>query len=232
MEINRALQKYTLVIPAHNEERFIGRVLPAAKEWQGHGIMTRNVVVVNDGGTDKTADIAREHGVPVIHSDPNSPQRNHGKSAAIRAGLNEAIRNGSDWVILADADLENLRKEHIDKLVNAARWGTHDMVIAKRAETGLLDEFMDVSPYNGERIIRVEKLKQWLTDPAWQKSLRGYGFEEGINRLITNHRYIDTDIKTARPPGAGAHGIPKITRDISRTRRVLGLESRKKAPHR
>jgi hypothetical protein len=147
-----------------------------------------------------------------------------GKGAAIKAGVREAMKNGSDWVILADADLENLRREHLEELQSAARLDEPDMVIARRAPN-FTSELFGGEEYSGERIISVEKLKPWFSDPHWRRALAGYGFEEGINGLLTKHRYVETDLRTAR--AAGAKGAQRIMRDIERTRTALKMVRRK-----
>lgn len=84
-----------VVIPAWNEEATLGAVLDDAaavlREW--------DVVVVSDGSTDGTADIARGRGVPVVQLPYNL-----GVGGAMRAGYNYAQRFGYTHVLQLDAD--------------------------------------------------------------------------------------------------------------------------------
>ena len=64
-------------MPAYNEERTIGNVLDALKR-EGYS----KVIVVDDGSSDKTADIARSKGAVVM-----SHPKNMGLGAALRTGL-------------------------------------------------------------------------------------------------------------------------------------------------
>ena len=57
------------------------------------------VLVVDDGSSDATRDVARAHGVDVLRH-----ERNRGKGAALRTGLLEAARRGPDAVVTVDAD--------------------------------------------------------------------------------------------------------------------------------
>jgi glycosyltransferase involved in cell wall biosynthesis len=57
------------------------------------------IIVVDDGSTDATATLAREHGAHVVRH-----ERNRGKGAAIHSGLHEAEQRGFDVAVTADAD--------------------------------------------------------------------------------------------------------------------------------
>lgn len=83
----------TVIVPAFNEERALPVVLAALARLRERGI---DVVVVDDGSTDASAQVAREAGVRVIQLEHNS-----GKAAAVRAGLATVT---SDKVVVIDAD--------------------------------------------------------------------------------------------------------------------------------
>lgn len=69
----------SIIIPALNEERSIGIVIESVREYVDH------IVVVDNGSTDRTAEVARDHGAMVVYE----PQRGYG--AACLRGI-EAIR--------------------------------------------------------------------------------------------------------------------------------------------
>lgn len=89
----------SVVIPAYNEEAFLGTLLEQIARVDLSALDTRiDVIVIDDGSSDRTVEIAREAGVRVY------PQpTNQGKGAAVRAGLERA---DGDYVIIQDADLE------------------------------------------------------------------------------------------------------------------------------
>ena len=80
------------LIPAFDEGPRIGAVVEAALRYLP-------VVVVDDGSTDATADLARVAGATVIRQVPNG-----GKGAALRAGFRHALDAGAPAVVTLDAD--------------------------------------------------------------------------------------------------------------------------------
>jgi dolichol-phosphate mannosyltransferase len=94
------MQLLSIVIPAYNEAEFIGtllrRILAVPTEQLG---FEKELIVVDDGSKDKTAEIARGFaGVKVFSQAPNQ-----GKGRAVRRGIRES--SGS-FILIQDADLE------------------------------------------------------------------------------------------------------------------------------
>ncbi|TMJ01379.1 MAG: glycosyltransferase family 2 protein [Alphaproteobacteria bacterium] len=95
----QARRTVSIVIPAYNEEAFIGGLLEKLLrvDTQAAGF-DKEIVVVNDGSKDRTAQIvAAVPGVRLIN------QENRGKGAAVQRGVQEAA---GDFVLVQDADLE------------------------------------------------------------------------------------------------------------------------------
>lgn len=83
-----------IVMPARNEERMIGQVIDGLKAEGWH-----NIIVVNDGSLDLTAEVAGKKGAVVL-----THPHNMGLGAALRTGLKEALRRGADCAVTFDAD--------------------------------------------------------------------------------------------------------------------------------
>lgn len=111
--------KVWIVMPAYNEERSIGGVLDAL-----HGEGWRDIIVVNDGSRDRTAEIARKKGAVVV----NHP-KNMGLGATLRTGLSEALERGADCAVTFDADGQHDPKA-VRKLVDSIDGA--DLVIGAR----------------------------------------------------------------------------------------------------
>ncbi|WP_262179572.1 glycosyltransferase family 2 protein [Haloarcula laminariae] len=107
------------VIPAYNESETIGPVIDQTGEY------VDKVVVVDDGSSDDTAAIARDHGAAVVEHVFNT-----GVGGAVRTGYQYAIKHDYDWVVQVDADGQH-DPAKIPELVDVATGG-YDMVIASR----------------------------------------------------------------------------------------------------
>ncbi|MGE5246415.1 MAG: glycosyltransferase family 2 protein [Betaproteobacteria bacterium] len=115
----------SIVIPAYNEERFIGTLLRqiAAVDLASLGL-DREVIVVDDCSRDRTAEIvAREPGV-VLHR----MERNSGKGRAVRAGIELAT---GEYLIIQDADLEYDPNDYL-KMLPPILDGKADVVYGSR----------------------------------------------------------------------------------------------------
>jgi len=102
------MAKIAAVIPAYNEEKHIGDVVRRTRQ------KLDDVLVVDDGSFDKTADRAREAGAEVIVH-----EQNLGKGETIKTGLRLFLDRQFDFVIILDADGQH-RPEEIDRFVAAA----------------------------------------------------------------------------------------------------------------
>ncbi len=113
--------KVMALIPALNAERTLPTVLLGVRE------QLQDVVVVDDGSTDRTGDVARELGVTVIRHPVN-----RGKGGALKTGFAHALGNGYDAVITLDADGQHLPAQ-IPKFLAAFAESSADLIIGGRA---------------------------------------------------------------------------------------------------
>jgi glycosyltransferase involved in cell wall biosynthesis len=114
--------RVSFLIPAYNEEATIGEVL----ERIGTLGLDAQVVVVDDGSSDRTAEIAAEHGATVIR------QANAGKGAAIRTAIG-AI--DGEIAVIQDADMEYDPAE-VPQLIEPIVRGVADVVYGSRLRGG------------------------------------------------------------------------------------------------
>jgi glycosyltransferase involved in cell wall biosynthesis len=111
--------KSLAVIPAYNEAKQITKVVKLARHYLP-------VLVVDDGSTDNTAQLAEAAGAEVLR-----PSSNQGKGAALRAGFLHALDLGYEAVITLDADGQHDPHE-IRKFLQAYQARPADLIIGKR----------------------------------------------------------------------------------------------------
>jgi glycosyltransferase involved in cell wall biosynthesis len=111
----------TAVIPALNEEAGIARVLDGLRGALDRGGWPYEIIVVDDGSTDRTAEIARDKGVRVVHHG-----HNRGYGAALKSGIRAAR---TPYILIMDAD-GTYPSDVVPRLLEAAR--DHDMVVGAR----------------------------------------------------------------------------------------------------
>ena len=106
--MERDRSRIAAVIPAYQEEKHVGEVARRARA------QLENVLVVDDGSTDSTADRARSSGVDVVVHPHNC-----GKGESIKTGLRYWLERGSEYVVLLDAVGQHLPEE-ISRFVESA----------------------------------------------------------------------------------------------------------------
>jgi dolichol-phosphate mannosyltransferase len=119
------MRTLSIVIPAYNEERFIGTLLQQirAVDLDPLGI-AKEIIVVDDCSADRTADIAAA--VPGVRVKRMSV--NGGKGRAVRAGIEMAT---GDYLIIQDADLEYDPNDYVPMLETLVS-GKADVVYGSR----------------------------------------------------------------------------------------------------
>jgi dolichyl-phosphate beta-glucosyltransferase len=115
----------SIIIPAYNEEKRLSATLKAVQEYVGAGHWEfSEIVVVNDGSSDRTAEIARAAGARVLENPGN-----RGKGYSVRNGMLEAK---GEWTLFSDADL-SAPIDDLEKLWNAAERDGAQVAIGSRA---------------------------------------------------------------------------------------------------
>ena len=150
----------SVIIPAFNEEETVGEVV---RSVYGHPLVGE-VLVVDDGSTDRTAPRAGDAGARVIRL-----SENRGKAAALEAGVRQAVY---DIFLFLDADISGLTRESIHRLVAPVVSGRHELYVGLRGrKLFFLNRFLHLVPIlGGERV---------LTRALWEKIPHDYkkGFQ-------------------------------------------------------
>jgi len=142
--------KVTVVIPAYNEENNIGNVL---KVLVGTKILDE-IIVVDDGSIDYTAEIAKSYEVKVIKLTENL-----GKGGAMMKGANQA---SCPNILFLDADLVGLKEEHIIKLIQPVIEEGYMMTVGIFEHGRIATDLAQfLAPFlSGQRVVRKELFAQ------------------------------------------------------------------------
>jgi len=142
------------IIAAYNEEKTLHEVLRALKS----NPLIDEIIVVSDGSTDRTVEIARSFEVTTI-----ALRQNCGKGYAMRVGVEYASH---DVLFFVDGDMFNLTQQHIESLVRPVLDGRCQMNIGVRSR-GLIRNFFHLQMKVGPVLsgIRVMRRAVWATVP-------------------------------------------------------------------
>ena len=123
------IKSVSIVIPAYNEEATVAKVVSVARKLS----YVDEVIVVDDGSTDRTVEEAEGAGATVI-----SHIMNEGKGSAIKTGFKYSH---GDIVAFIDADVSNFTSEKIDKVIRPILEDRTDITKTKFArESGRVTE--------------------------------------------------------------------------------------------
>jgi len=111
--------KIFIIIPCYNEAEHLAAVVESAEPYG-------QVLVVDDGSTDNSSEIAKEHGATVIRHFIN-----RGQGAALETGDRFAYNHGADLVVHFDADGQHLASE-IPSLLEPILAGEAEVVFGSR----------------------------------------------------------------------------------------------------
>lgn len=113
--------KCVVLIPTYNNEKTLKQVIDAVR------LYSPNIMVVNDGSTDSTADIlSKEEGIHVV-----SYENNRGKGYALKTGLREAINLGYKYAITIDSDGQHYADD-IPVFINEIKENPNSLLVGAR----------------------------------------------------------------------------------------------------
>lgn len=138
-------QKLLVYIPALNEETNIEKVIRQIPNAMS-GIVSVNCLVVDDGSTDKTAEVAKAAGAYVV-----SHSRNQGVGMAFQSAVQYAWDNAYDILVGIDADGQ-FDPAEIPMLIQPLLHNQADMVVGNRFTNGR-PEYMPPIKYSGNRMV-------------------------------------------------------------------------------
>ncbi len=170
----------TVVIPAYNEGKTIGEVIKVAKNVN----LIDRIIVVSDGSTDDTVDVAKKHNVEILEL-----ENNIGKGGALSRGVDATH---SEIILFLDADLIGLNERHIIDLLMPVIEQEVDMAIGVFSNGRLTTDLAQrVAPYlSGQRAI-----KRYVFESIPNIDITRYGVEIALTKYVMNNK-----IKTKEVP--------------------------------
>jgi len=166
-----------VVVPARNEAPTIADVVEACQGCS----YTRQVIVVDDGSTDGTGDLAAAAGAKVVHREPPDAGS---KAHAMEAGV---AATDADAILFVDGDCLNLTSAHLDEICRPFVEGRAVMSLGT-FDYGFWNWLVLRSPpTTGERVI-----PRWVFESIPPAALDGFTIEYMINGVIAEHRLPTT----------------------------------------
>ena len=172
--------RLTIIIPAYNEASTIGDVVRKLQTLQLPGI-DRDVLVIDDGSTDRTAMIAKAHGAVVLRH-----LINRGLGGALGTGLQAALRREADVIVTFDADGQH-SPDDIERLLQPILNGRADVVIGCRLHHA---GDMPVTRRIANRLANlVTRILYGVTTADSQSGLRAFSRKAAGQITITSNNY-------------------------------------------
>jgi glycosyltransferase involved in cell wall biosynthesis len=208
--------KLIIQIPCKDEEEQLPQTL-ADLPREIPGVDAVEWLVIDDGSTDRTIDVAREHGVDHIVRLTN----NKGLAAVFDAGLDACLKLGADVVVNTDADNQYDARD-IPKLVEPIVAGRADMVIGDREVAGI-EHFSTVKKRLQRLGSAVVRGASGTDVPDTTSGFRAYNREAAISmNVVSKYTYtLETIIQAGKMLVALDH-VPIRTNETQRESRLFG----------
>jgi len=194
--------KLIVMVPAYNEEKTIGKVIKEIPR-EVEGFDEVEVLVINDGSTDRTAEVAKKMGADYVVSH----KRNLGLANAFKTGLEGALKFGADVIVNIDADGQYNAKE-IPKLIEPILRGEADIVIGDR-QIDKLDHMPKAKKIGNKIATWVTRKLSGLPVRDAQSGFRAFSKEAAMRmNLLGDYTYVQETIIQAANKNLKIEWVP------------------------
>jgi glycosyltransferase involved in cell wall biosynthesis len=207
--------KLIVQIPCFNEEHTLPATL-AALPREVPGIDEVEWLVIDDGSTDRTVEVARAQGVDHIVRLTN----NKGLAEAFQAGLDACLKLGADVIVNTDAD-NQYHGGDVPKLVAPILAGEADMVIGNR-ETDQIEHFSPLKKRLQRWGSAVVRRASGTTVPDTTSGFRAYNREAALQlQVVSKFTYTLESIIQAGKMVVAVEHVPIRTNEQTRASRLF-----------
>jgi len=154
------------IVPAYNEEATLTEVLSVLKSTPG----IDEILVVSDGSTDGTVEIARGMGMRTIHL-----RQNQGKGRAMAVGV---AHTDAPVLLFVDGDITNLTGDLLSRLMEPVLSGRSDMNVGIRNRGRVINAIQDST---GPLLSGIRCLRREIFEAVPDSHLEGFAVETGLN---------------------------------------------------
>jgi glycosyltransferase involved in cell wall biosynthesis len=202
------------IIPAYNESASIGKIV---SETSKH---VSSVIVVDDGSSDNTAEVAASMNARVVRN-----TYNNGKGAAIKRGLIECLKHNPDIVITLDGDGQHDPAE-IPKLLEPIENEEADIVIGSRyGKTTYMS--LEIPRYRRIGLSFIDVMNRSLLNSRIKDTQSGFRvYTKDVISMLSNYSSTGFGVEIEQLAKAESYGLRIV--EVPITIRYKGLNNTSK----
>lgn len=207
--------KLIVQVPCYNEEKTLPSVINSIPK-SIPGIDKIETLIIDDGSSDKTVQVARELGVTHIIRN----RQNQGLARTFATGIHECLKHGADIIVNTDGDNQYPQKD-IPKLIKPILDKEYDIVVADR-QIKSIEHFSPLKKFFQTTGSRVVNLASGTDIPDAPSGFRAYSRHAAMSlNIITDFSYcMETIISAGRRRIAITH-VPVNTNPKTRESRLF-----------
>lgn len=206
--------KLVIQIPCYNEEETLPDVLSSMPRAID-GVDQIEVLVIDDGSSDRTVEVARAHGATVI-----SNRANRGLARTFQKGIEQALQSGADIIVNTDGD-NQYDASSIPDLIRPILSGGADIVVGDRG-AGSNRDFSLAKRFLQRVGSRTVKMLASADVPDAVSGFRAYSREAALSiNVLTSFSYTTETLIHAGQRGFSIASVPVKVNKVERPSRLF-----------